>query len=209
MKKFYKIIILAILMHCSLALDSKPLLAMKCVSKSLTFSEERGQASAIFAGKVVNEENKQGYVVFQVSKVWKGSPNKTIEIPTDSCTPNIFKMNNEYLVYAETGIDSDGKKYLSNNLGSRTRLISKAGTDLQALGVGKTPSIEDTPKPTESSSASPTVTKPSLGNDEIQVFSKRSSSSQSSSLPIIAAITGAITSSIIFYMLKSRKSKTK
>jgi hypothetical protein len=202
MKQYYKIIILVILMYCSLAIYIKPLLAMKCVAKSLTFSEERSQASAIFAGKVINEENKQGYVVFQVLKVWKGSLYQTIEIPTDSCDPNIFKLNNEYLVYAETGIDSDGKKYLYNDLGSRTRLIAKAGEDLQALGIGQAPSINNTPKAIKSS-------KPSLSNDEIQISTKRASSSQSSSLPIIAAISIAIISSAVYYVLKSRNNKTK
>jgi hypothetical protein len=115
MKKHYRIIILAILMHCSLTLDSKPLLATKCVSsKYSTLSEERSQSSAIFAGKVItNENSKLGYVVFQVSKVWKGLPRKIIEIPEDYyCNPDIFKIDNEYLVYALTGVDSDNEKYI-------------------------------------------------------------------------------------------------
>jgi hypothetical protein len=212
MKKYYQTIIIAILIYCSLALDRKPLFAMKCVAKSLPFDEERSQASAIFTGKVINEENKLGYVVFQVYKVWKGSPSKTIEIPADDCTPNIFKMNNEYLVYAEIGVDSDGKKYLRNNLGSRTRLIAKAGADLDMLGVGKALSMNDTLKQTESSSANPISTKPSLSNntnDKVLPSSKESISSQSSFLFMIASMTGGITSVIVFYMLKSSNSKTK
>jgi hypothetical protein len=219
MKIYYRIIILAISMHCSLALDSKPLLATKCVYKKYsTLGEERSQSSAIFAGKVINEENDLGYVVFQVSKVWKGSPRKIIEISKDNnCNPDIFKINNEYLVYAVTGVDSDNEKYLDNILGSRTRLLAKAGSDLKVLGIGQVPSINNTPTPTKSSSASPTPTqqtiKPSSSSNtdaETPLSPKQRSSSESSSLPIIiATITGSVTSIIAFYMLKNRNNKPK
>jgi hypothetical protein len=214
MKKHFRIIILATLIHCSLALDNKPLLATKCAyNKYSTLSEE-----AIFAGKVINEKNDLGYVVFQVSKVWKGSPRKIIEIPEDNdCNPDIFKINNEYLVYAVTGVDSDNEKYLYNVPGSRTRLLVKAGSDLKVLGIGQVPSIDNTPTPTKSSSASTTPTqqtiKPSSSSNtdaETPLSRKQPSSSESSSLPIIiATITGSVTSIIAFYMLKNRNNKPK
>jgi hypothetical protein len=217
MKKHFRIMILAILIHCSLALDNKPLLATKCVYKKYsTLGEERSQSSAIFAGKVINEENDLGYVVFQVSKVWKGSPRKIIEISKDNnCNPDIFKINNEYLVYAVTGVDSDNEKYLDNVLGSRTRLLAKAESDLKVLGIGKVPSINNTPTPTKSSSASPIqqTIKPSSSSNtdaETPLSRKQPISSESSSLPIIiATITGSVTSIIAFYMLKNRNNKPK
>jgi hypothetical protein len=222
MNKYYKIVILAILINFSLAINSKPLLALKCDGENLTFSKQRKMATAIFTGKVIkivdNGYTPLGYessdVIFQVAKVWKGSPRKTIKLIIDDCSSSsLFKVNDEYLVYT-----SGDEKYLNSASNSRSRLLANAGEDLRALGTGKTPSIDDSPEPTKSSSASPTTTrtttKPSMSSniDNKASTSSRnqSSSSQSSSLPMIAAIAAAITASITsFYLLRKHNSKPK
>jgi hypothetical protein len=101
-----------------------------------------------------------------------------------------------------------------NALGSRTRLLAKAGSDLKVLGIGKVPSINNTPTPTKFSSASPISTestaKPSSSSNadhKTPLSRKQSTSSESSSLPtIIATITGSIASIVTYYMLKNRNS---
>jgi hypothetical protein len=163
-KQCFRVIALVGIANCLLLLDSEPLLAMKCNAETLSFNEERNNSTAIFSAKVLSV-NEAGHIYFEVSKVWKGSPIKTIRLVSEYCTPNIFKVNEEYLVYA-----GGKEKNLSNRLNSRTKLLAKAGSDLRALGNGKAPTIYNWVPPVESPLVSPpsTSSEPSASSDPNQ-----------------------------------------
>jgi hypothetical protein len=110
--------------------------------------EELETAVAVFSGKVTKIENPNKgpvrssadpvYVSLQVSRVWKGSIATTVMVQTAasgaSCGYDSFSVGNEFLVYAH---GSDTK--LAVSLCSRTRFLSQAAEDLQALGAGAVP----------------------------------------------------------------------
>jgi hypothetical protein len=208
-KQYFRIIALVGIANCLLLLDSEPLLAMKCSAETLSFNEERNASTAIFSGKVLSV-NEAGHVYFEVSKVWKGAPLDTMRLITDYCTPNIFQVNNEYLVYA------GGKENnLSNRLNSRTKLLTKAGSDLWALGKGKAPTIQNWIPPIESPSASPRSISPELSKLTVEPSpssdpkqQKSLSSNQKVNLPMVAGIIGGITSIIAFYLLKISRDRS-
>lgn len=107
-------------------------------------------ANAVFAGKVINVVQPNGRgggapspsmngvkVIFEVSKVWKGTPTQQLVITTPdssaSCGYN-FQKGQNYLVYAST---QDNQ--LQTGLCSGTKTLSTAQADLSVLGSGKTP----------------------------------------------------------------------
>ena len=94
------------------------------------------ESTAIFSGQVLDIEKgpKNTTVSFRVSEVWKGPKRETLEVTTSSGGPNpacgyTFSEGRKYLVYAygkeePFKVDSCG----------RTRLLSRASRDLEALG---------------------------------------------------------------------------
>jgi hypothetical protein len=114
--------------------------AYPCVCNYPYFDEQFENSSLIFTGKVKLIEpagNNQNRVKFDLIKLFKGVPGKTLEIrtaeTTDACGFS-FEMGQQYLVYAA------GKDF-EVNLCSRTRLINEASEDLARLerGTPKTP----------------------------------------------------------------------
>jgi hypothetical protein len=93
------------------------------------------ESTAVFAGEVVNISKGEPLTVsFQVSEVWKGPEQETLEVSTSSqgsACGYPFSEGRKYLVYAE------GKRMLVHICGETTPL-SKASAHLEALGNGKT-----------------------------------------------------------------------
>jgi hypothetical protein len=196
MKNNIKIVPLAILVFGWSSLNCAPLCACKINTKTvLTPKQEFNISSAVFTGKIIKIVPAKSLVTFQVSKFWKGSVAKTIELNYDSssCGPNL-QPQHEYLVY----VRADSVETVLES--------SFASKDLKELGVGKIPTINDAQKSLQ------TNTKSSVNNPDNEVLSpnKKSSSSESSSLPIIVAtITGSITSIVTYFMIKNRNKQSK
>jgi len=115
--------------------------ACKCVeSKSPT--EEVGESSAVFSGKVIDQLDKNNgrtqSVLFEVKESWKGINQTQVIVVTERSSASCgyeFTAGNEYIVYAN---ETDGT--LTVNLCSRTELLSAASEDLEELGKGEKPS---------------------------------------------------------------------
>ena len=96
---------------------------------------ELDRSSAVFSGEVIDIEKgpQVSNVTFRVSKVWKGPERETLEVSTaregTSCDYH-FSEGQEYLVYAW------GRKMEVGSCG-RTKLLSEASADLEALGNGE------------------------------------------------------------------------
>jgi len=100
---------------------------------------------AVFSGKVtkveIDEKKFRKEVTIEVQTVWKGAEKKTLVVGTasqGSLCGYSFKKGESYLLYCY------GKKSLSTNICSRTKLLSKAGDDIKELGDGK--KVEDDSK---------------------------------------------------------------
>ena len=113
-------------------------------------------SEAVFSGEVVDYEKsplattmmegsmatifspRPATVTLRASEVWKGPEQETIQLTTDvadgvSCGYP-FEKGQMYLIYAyggQQGLKTDGC--------TETKLLSKAGADLQALGAGEKP----------------------------------------------------------------------
>ena len=102
-------------------------------------------SEAVFSGEVVRIDRPSPFKsgadletdTFQVSEVWKGPEQRTLEVHTAlfgaSCGYP-FKEGQEYLVYAYTG-----KRGLEVDLCNGTQPLSEAQADLGVLGAGKKP----------------------------------------------------------------------
>jgi|GEM_PF-1872231 len=110
------------------------------------------QSAAVFSGKVISIQEKQGLifssadpvtVTLSVKRIWKGEPAQESRVLTAlseaSCGYG-FQPNKDYLVYA--GQDDEGR--LVTTLCSRTKPLSAAADDLAALGAGKAPDVSGT-----------------------------------------------------------------
>jgi hypothetical protein len=97
-----------------------------------------GDAGAVFSGEVLDVQEGTGMgknasrVTLRVSEVWKGPQRETLEVHTPSdgvFCGYAFKEGQEYLVYAY------GKEEpFKTDFCSQTKLLSKAGANLQVLG---------------------------------------------------------------------------
>ncbi|SDX98390.1 hypothetical protein [Thermoactinomyces sp. DSM 45892] len=114
--------------------------------------KEADKSSAVFVGKVVQLERdaNQRIATLHVSKRWKGDLDPELIVYTalsEASCGFTFEMEKEYLVYA---IKKNG--HLTTTICSRTKLLSEAQADLDALnkrmwmmdGVENKPST-DTP----------------------------------------------------------------
>lgn len=116
--------------------------------------EAMAESDAVFSGKVVRMEAEEGpivssadpvKVVFEVSRVWKGSEDGALALSTarDSASCGYdFMVGEEYLVYAY-----NSEAGLSTGLCTRTMPLSAAGEDLAALGEGMVPAPVAAPAP--------------------------------------------------------------
>jgi len=103
------------------------------------------KSAAVFAGKVtdVKRDGFQLRVTFEVSKAWKGTKGKTVEVTTATESAACgygFKKGTSYLVYCYAP-KAKGKKatVLSTNICTRTKTLASAKGDLKELGPGKKP----------------------------------------------------------------------
>jgi hypothetical protein len=115
------------------------------------------EATTVFIGKVTKntETSHQGTmenesehdITFQVAKIWKGTPYKTLVVHTrNGCCGSLdFKMGQEYLVYAH---GTENKLYDSSC--SVSKELNDAKEDLQKLGSAKLPSIDSPNQSTNS-----------------------------------------------------------
>ena len=128
--------------------------ANACSCMPTTPEQSLKNANAVFAGKVINVVEARGggrgvqspslngvKVIFEVSKVWKGTPTQQLVITTPdssaSCGYN-FEKGQNYLVYAST---QDNQ--LQTGLCSGTKTLSTAQADLAVLGRGETPTPQN------------------------------------------------------------------
>lgn len=108
---------------------------------TLTYLEELEEADAVFAGKVVSIEHREGVtlVTFNASQVWKGPVAQTLLVATNSSSPACglgwwFEEGKEYLVYAYVYPDAYG-----TGMCGRTTELEPARKTLEALGEGQIP----------------------------------------------------------------------
>jgi len=142
MKKIFLLIILA-----SLFIGSVPnkAYACSCLSANSPLHSLEG-SDAVFLGKVTNTEGiprgdeefvgaDDVMITFEVSKVWKGPPSKTLVVVTalEGATCGLgrsFMIGEEYIVYAS----SEGGE-LRTHLCTRTAHITTAQEDLAELNT--------------------------------------------------------------------------
>lgn len=121
--------------------------ACSCVELG-TPLEQLEWANAVFTGKVVDIDIPRGIVIssadpvkvtFEVSKIWKGTDDKTLVVTTAregaSCGYS-FERGESYLVYAY--LDQPGNVLQATSC-SRTALLSDAEEDLAKLGKSFAP----------------------------------------------------------------------
>ena len=94
------------------------------------------QSAAVFIGRVVSVEKRGSSNKFQfkVSTKWKGVEGNTASIVSNESSEACgikFDSNRDYLVYA---FKNKGDNQLRTNLCTRTKRISDASADLNALG---------------------------------------------------------------------------
>jgi hypothetical protein len=124
---------------------SAPAQACKC--RPLTVDEARGEATAIFEGRVTklaDEPQVEGrppagkLVTFSLVRTWKGLENEEIiTLHTSESSASCgygFELDKSYLVYTQGALDA-----LTVTTCSRTRPMADANEDLAALGAGVTP----------------------------------------------------------------------
>jgi hypothetical protein len=141
-----------LLFGAAIAAFASPLLAPDCAfacscavagSPEKRVSDALARSGAVFAGRVIasGETDKKGEfgmeltaVTFQVSEVWKGEVEETIEVTTPESEGSCgytFEEGREYLVYASRGMEV--------SLCSETKPLSDARADPEVLGEGKKP----------------------------------------------------------------------
>ncbi|MDQ5826552.1 MAG: hypothetical protein M3441_20355 [Chloroflexota bacterium] len=167
MKRRALFVLVGVAVLCSIqGARTPPALACSC-GKS-TPEEAFQRSDAVFSGKVISvkEQKRPGknggsYIAhaytFDVQASWKGVPLSRLTTYRYSdfitaegwgvtgCTSEGFEVGKTYLVYAWRGGImsgfSEGRHELSAGLSpcDRTSLLSEAGEDLQALGLGTSP----------------------------------------------------------------------
>lgn len=106
--------------------------------------EAAEQADAMFAGTVTAVEpvgDMDVVATFEVTRVWRGPSAATVEVRTPESSGMcgyVFEVDRDYLVYAN---ERDGE--LETSIASRTAELKAADDDLQALGEGEQPDVED------------------------------------------------------------------
>ena len=124
---------------CSCIVPDRP-------SKTLSNSTAvfAGQVTAIdrpIAGSIVSSADKIA-VTFRVTQVWKGPAYKTQWVRTAqsgvSCGYEGFHVGDEYLVYASGTVED-----LQTSLCSRTKPYVQAQMDLDELGTGTAPTLDN------------------------------------------------------------------
>ena len=140
-----KIISLSFIIVSLLFVNASIANACSC-TQSASPKESLEQATAVFAGKVININTPDGIILssndpikvtFEVSKMWKGPDYKTLVLTTardKTACGYSFKQNQEYIVYA---YGEENK--LNTGICSRTKLFASAQDDLQALGIDNLP----------------------------------------------------------------------
>ena len=111
-------------------------------------SEELDKSAAVFSGKVVSVKEQSFFgttisstdpttVKFAIDQVWKGpvKPDMSFKTARSGASCGFtFVEGKEYIVYSHDGANV--------SLCSRTKLVSKAREDLDALGTGHPPNGE-------------------------------------------------------------------
>ena len=134
-------------------------------------SEDLERSAAVFAGKVTSIRDPDGPDVldsenhltigFDVDTVWKGPAYETMYVttsPAQSACGFEFVEGEEYIVYSHDGS--------STYLCTRTRLLSAAQEDLDALGGGSAPQAgtsAPTPEPQSSGGGCNLLSRPGGG----------------------------------------------
>ncbi len=95
----------------------------------------------IFSGKTIGSgDGRGGYALFQVSKVWKGTPITYVVVRNSHACFNFFWSDTEYLVFAN--LNNNGKlreyDYYCDQFGF-TRLLENSSKTLVVLGDGYLP----------------------------------------------------------------------
>lgn len=129
-----------ILLAACLAPVSARAAACDC-KKSLTPSEARKQAEAVFVGTVVEahrERTQGGYewrVRLSVEQSWKGADgdDAIVYVLGDDCAVS-FEAGKRYLVYARR---QEGRGRLVTDSCTRTTAFDAGSEDLQKLGAGR------------------------------------------------------------------------
>lgn len=124
--------------------------ALSCTCSDMNVKQRFSHANLAFAGKVLSKrksDDQKGVVVmFQVEKVWKGSPTKTISIHTgptedlykifDLCA-TYFELEKRYVVFA------NGKTTFSNDVCQGVWKFPDAEKVIGQLGKGRVPKVND------------------------------------------------------------------
>jgi hypothetical protein len=108
---------------------------------SPSVEDKLSRADVVFRGTISEERN--GTLVFRVSRVWKGSVGTAFRMPAiregSACIgfwPNLLKVGNELLVYAN---DFGHTKTYTTDICGKHMLMKDAAKDLAALGPGREP----------------------------------------------------------------------
>ena len=151
-----KVLLTVFLCSTLFLVDADFVSACSCAPPSSP-KEEMKKTDAVFRGTVVNidtsslQKAKQQFglgssidpveVRFDVSEVWKGPKNKSLEVETArssaSCGYN-FEQGKEYLVYA-----NETDSGLNVSLCSRTNLASQVEEDINKLGKSYHPEVNN------------------------------------------------------------------
>lgn len=120
--------------------------ACSCI-QPLETKESLKEASAVFAGEVIDitsrpiNSSRPLKVTFNVLRAWKGLDSRIVVLETAnssaSCGYN-FEKDGKYLIYANGKIND-----LEVSLCSRTKLLKNASSDLEDLGEGYLPLVEE------------------------------------------------------------------
>ena len=144
------VVLVLVTLAVSLGGAVEPCYACSCIMPGSP-QEEMGRSSVVFQGKVTEVRGAPAgdmvnsmdpvQVIFEVSRVWKGPEYKNLVISTAMSSASCgfeFQPGQEYIVYANGGEDS-----LETGLCTRTRSLADGGEDIQALGDGIVPTLDN------------------------------------------------------------------
>lgn len=145
---FSVVILLALAVSFGGAVE--PCFACSCIMPGAP-QEEMARSSAVFQGKVIEVRSAPAggmvssmdpvEVIFEVSQVWKGPEYTRLSVKTALSSASCgfeFQAGQEYIVYASG--DEGG---LETGLCTRTRTLADGGEDVQALGAGVVPTLDN------------------------------------------------------------------
>jgi hypothetical protein len=108
-------------------------------------NEAKKLAAVVFRGTITalrNSDSGERFVVFRVTRVWKGNVSEIFEMPafeeTTACLgfrPSFLSIGNELLVYASP----EGSPPAYFTRGCTRTALAKNSKDFEKLGRGKTP----------------------------------------------------------------------